>query len=141
MDQILKRFKLLLETLLATLLLLTGLIIFPAWAAEAPIEIEKIELPARPGLDTNAISSEKISQFVQSYLQVVALINQREGELQGAETESDSFRIKQEIETEAKTLIETAGLNFQEYIQLLTLANIDTEFSERIAAQLQEAMD
>jgi hypothetical protein len=71
----------------------------------------------------------------------VALINQREGELQGAETESDSFRIKQEIETEAKTLIEAAGLNFQEYIQLLTLANIDTEFSERIAAQLQEAMD
>jgi hypothetical protein len=38
-------------------------------------------------------------------------------------------------------LIEAAGLNFQEYIQLLTLANIDTEFSERIAAQLQEAMD
>jgi Domain of unknown function (DUF4168) len=137
MDRILKSFKLILSTLL-----LLVLWIIPAQAVEAPVEpVEKIEQPARSELDTNSISSEKISQFVQSYLQVVALINQREGELQGAETESDSFRIKQEIETEAKSLIETAGLNFQEYIQLLTLANIDTEFSERIAAQLQEAMD
>jgi Domain of unknown function (DUF4168) len=131
-----------LKLFLVTLLVLTVWIQPFTWAADAPMEsAEKIEQPARSGLDTNAISSEKISQFVQAYLQVVALINQREGELQGAETESDSFRIKQEIETDAKTLIETAGLNFQEYIQLLTLANIDTEFSERIAAQLQEAMD
>jgi hypothetical protein len=131
-----------LKLFLVTFLVLTVWIHPFAWATDTVMESpEKLEQPARSGLDTNAISSEKISQFVQAYLQVVALINQREGELQGAETESDSFRIKQEIETEAKTLIEAAGLNFQEYIQLLTLANIDTEFSERIAAQLQEAMD
>jgi hypothetical protein len=136
MMKILSFLQVILVTLLAFIL---G--IHPVWAADSPVEAEKVEQPGRSGLDTNAISSEKISQFVQAYLQVVALINQREGELQGAETESDSFRVKQEIETEAKSLIEAAGLSFQEYIQLLTLANIDTEFSERIAAQLQEAMD
>jgi hypothetical protein len=112
----------------------------PVWGAEVEA-IESIQPTQRPDVNANAISSEKISQFVQAYLQVVALIDRREGELQGAETESDSFRIKQEIETEAMTLIETAGLTFQEYVQLLTLANIDTEFSERIASQLQEAAE
>jgi Domain of unknown function (DUF4168) len=106
-----------------------------SWAEEAATA--PIEQPAPSGVSANAISSEKISQFVQAYLQVVALIDQREGELQGAETESDSLRIKQEIETNAISLIETAGLTFQEYLQLLTLANVDPEFSERIVAQLQ----
>jgi Domain of unknown function (DUF4168) len=96
-----------------------------------------IEQPAPSGVSANAISAEKISQFVQAYLQVIALIDQREGELQGAETESDSLRIKQEVESEAIGLIQTAGLTFQEYLQLLTLANVDPEFSERIVAQLQ----
>jgi len=35
------------------------------------------------------------------------------------------------------SLIETEGLTFQEYLQLLTLANVDPEFSDRIVAQLQ----
>jgi hypothetical protein len=107
----------------------------PSWAEDSlPVAIDQ---PAPSSVSANAISSEKISQFVQAYLQVVALIDQREGELQGAETESDSLRIKQEIETTAINLIETAGLTFQEYLQLLTLANVDPEFSDRIVAQLQ----
>ncbi|UBF24668.1 DUF4168 domain-containing protein [Kovacikia minuta CCNUW1] len=96
-------------------------------------------VPNRYGLDPSNIPSEKVSQFVHACLQVVALIERREGELQGAETESESLRIEQEIEAEALAIIEMAGLTRQEYLQLLGLANTDPEFGERIAVQLQEA--
>jgi Domain of unknown function (DUF4168) len=100
-----------------------------------------IEPPPRSSLGASDISSEKVNQFVQAYLKVLALIERREGELQGAETESESLRVQQEIEAEAFAIIETEGLTSQEYLQLLGLANIDPEFGERIAAQLQEAID
>lgn len=93
----------------------------------------------RFGVDPSNIPSEKVNQFVHACLQVVALIERREGELQGAETESESLRIQQEIEAEALDIIEAAGLTRQEYLQLLGLANTDPEFGERIAVQLQEA--
>ncbi|MGJ3248951.1 MAG: DUF4168 domain-containing protein [Elainellaceae cyanobacterium] len=96
--------------------------------------------PNRPELDADDISSEKVSQFVQAYLEVMALIEQREGELSGAETESESIRIQRDIEADAFSVIEQAGLTWQEYIQLLGLANSDPEFGERIAAQLEEAI-
>lgn len=89
--------------------------------------------------DASSIPSEKVNQFVQACLQVVALIERREGELQGAETESESLRIEQDIEAEAIAIIEKAGLTRQEYLQLLGLANADAEFGERVAALLQEA--
>lgn len=97
--------------------------------------------PSRSGLDANAISSEKINQFVHAYLQVVALIEQRESDLQSTETESESLQMQREIQAEALELIETEGLTLQEYLQLLGLANIDPEFGERVAAQLQEAAE
>jgi Domain of unknown function (DUF4168) len=89
--------------------------------------------------DADAISAEKISQFVQVYLQVLNLIEQRENDLQGAELDSESQQIQLEIETQAVALIQSSGLTLQEYLQLLSLTNIDPEFGERVAAQLQEA--
>lgn len=100
-------------------------------------------IPATPSFNTSDIqvddiSSEKISQFVQAYVQVVELIDQREDELQQAETESESLRIQHDIVAEAFSKIEETGLSQQEYLQLLGLANIDPEFGERIATQLEE---
>jgi hypothetical protein len=135
MNQILKSLKKLLLSLLIPFFLLW---LSPAsWADSIEPPAAIIEQAAPSGVSANAISSEKISQFVQAYLQVIDLIDRREGELQGAETESDSLRIKEEIETGAMSLIEAEGLTFQEYLQLLTLANVDPEFSDRIVAQLQ----
>jgi hypothetical protein len=91
------------------------------------------------GLDANTIPSEKLSQFVHAYLQVVALIERREGELQATETESESGRLQRDIEAEAIAIIERSGLTRQEYLQLLSLANVDLEFGERVATLLQEA--
>ncbi|XGV96329.1 MAG: DUF4168 domain-containing protein [Leptolyngbya sp. BL-A-14] len=105
---------------------------FPSSTAE-PIA------PSRSMVDPSSIPSEKVSEFVHACLQVVALIERREGELQGSETESESLRVEQEIEAEALAIIEKAGLTRQEYLQLLGLANTDPEFGERIAVQLQEA--
>ncbi|HEY9641828.1 MAG TPA: DUF4168 domain-containing protein [Coleofasciculaceae cyanobacterium] len=114
--------------------------------AEASVSVENaspaVEQPVpRQGLDADAISPEKVSQFVRAYLQVVSLVEQREGELQAAETDSESLRVQQDIEAEALGLIEAEGLTIQEYLQLLSLANIDPEFGDRIALQLQEAID
>ena len=95
--------------------------------------------PSPRGVDSSNIPSEKVSQFVSACLQVVALIDRREGSLQGAETESESLRVEQEIEAEALAIIQQAGLTRQEYVQLLGLANTDPEFGERVAVQLQEA--
>ncbi|MBW4658621.1 MAG: DUF4168 domain-containing protein [Drouetiella hepatica Uher 2000/2452] len=114
-----------------------------AWADTLPIETAPEVAPdsSRTGLGTDAISAEKVGQFVRAYLHVVTLIEQREGEIQGAETDAESLRVQQEIEAEAMGLIEAEGLTLQEYMQLLSLANIDPEFGDRIALQLQEAID
>lgn len=97
-----------------------------------------IEPLTSANIDANTIPSEKLNQFVQSCLQVVALIERRESELQAAETDSESARIQQDIEAEAIAIIEKNGLTRQEYLQLLSLANVDPEFGERVATLLQE---
>ena len=131
-------------------LLLVALMIAQFWgsvipaslAATAPVseDAPAIEQPApvRSNLGAEDISSEKVSQFVHAYLKVLALVEQREGDLQAAETQLESLRVQQEIETEAFATIESAGLTWQEYLQLLGLANTDPEFGERIVTQLQE---
>lgn len=111
------------------------------WAATTPPETERSivsESTASSGISADTIPSEKLNQFVQACLQVVALIERREGELQAAETDSESVRIQQDIEGEAIAIIEKNGLTRQEYLQLLSLANVDPDFGERVATLLQE---
>lgn len=88
--------------------------------------------------DSSAVPTEKVTQFVQAYLQVLALLDRREGELRQAETAAEAERLESEIETEAFAAIEAFGLTTQEYLQLLGLANGDPDFGERVAARLQE---
>ncbi|MCT7985262.1 DUF4168 domain-containing protein [Laspinema sp. A4] len=94
--------------------------------------------PNRPTLDTNTIPSAKVSQFVGAYLQVLRHIEGRQQELLLAPTSLESQRIEREIESASIAAIEQAGLTKQEYLQMLSLANIDPEFGERIAAAIQE---
>jgi hypothetical protein len=129
-----------------SLVLLLVYIPQPGWADELPntdrsnaSEVQPL-VPSHSGLDANAISTEKISQFIQAYLSVVGLIEQRESDLQSAETESESMQMQQAIRAEAVELIQENGLTLQEYLQLLSLANVDPEFGERVTAQLQESM-
>lgn len=117
----------------------------PCWAQDLsslqkspqPVVTESEFSPTN--FDINSIPSEKISQFIQAYLKVLDLIDQRQGELLAAETEVASQRLEKEIETQAEEIIHQAGLSKQEYLQLLSLANVDPEFGERIAVGLQEA--
>jgi hypothetical protein len=97
--------------------------------------------PTSISLDANTISSEKISQFVHAYWQVLALLGRQEAQLHAAETSAQSQRLEQEIAAEAISIIEDAGFTQSEYLQLLTLANTDSEFGERVATQLQEEID
>jgi Domain of unknown function (DUF4168) len=127
---------------LVALSLIFGLVAPSAIAQPAPTDPSDIVITKtllnRPNLDPNNIPSEKVNQFVHACLQVVKLIDRREGELQSTETETESVEIEQEIEAEAIAIIEQAGLTRQEYLQLLGLANTDPEFGERVAIQLQE---
>jgi hypothetical protein len=116
------------------------------WANELPdvnrassTDIQQL-MPNHSGLDASAISTEKINQFIRAYLQVVELIEQRESDLQSAETEPESLQIQQAIRAEAVERIQEEGITLQEYLQLLSLANIDPEFGERVTAQLQESV-
>jgi len=116
--------------------------VMPGWAQQSTLAPLNSALEQsgvkRPDLDSNNIPSEKVSQFVQACLQVITLIERREGKLQAAATEAEATRIEQEIEAEALAVIEQNGLTRQEYLQLLGLANTDPEFGERVAIQLQE---
>lgn len=93
------------------------------------------------GLSADDISSEKVKQFAEAYIQVLGLVDQRAEELRRAETELESIEIQRELEAEAIAHIEEAGLTWQEYVQLLSLANTDPELSERIASQIQESSE
>lgn len=124
------------------LLLACLMLTLPALAEDSnPVTPEALTPPSpKPiGLDASSIPSEKMNQFVSAYLQVVSLIDRREGELQGAETESESLRIQRDIEAEAIADIEKAGLSRQEYLQLLGFAHVDPEFGERVVTLLQES--
>lgn len=107
----------------------------------APAAAEPVT-PSNPnlstGIDSEDISAEKVNQFIQAYLQVVALIDQRQADLQGADSELESLRIQQEIESQAQSLIRQAGLMPSEYLQLLNLTHLDPEFGERVVLQIQE---
>jgi hypothetical protein len=129
----------------AVLIVCAAFLVAPSVSLAAPVDrsdadLSSIAPPSNSAVrpDTNNIPSEKVTQFVNVYLQVVALIERREGELQATETESESLRIQRDIETEAIVLIETAGLTRQEYLQLLSLANVDPEFGEQVAMLIQE---
>lgn len=106
----------------------------------APVSPES-PVANRSVLGADDISSEKVSQFVSAYVRVLQLVEQREGDLQAAETEVESARVQQEIEKAAFGAIADAGLTWQEYLQLLGLANSDPEFGERLATQLLEEID
>jgi|GEM_PF-434207 len=111
----------------------------PADTAPGAADTVALPNPTLPtGMDSNDISAEKVNQFIQAYLQVVALIEQRQADLQGADSELDSLRVQQEIETQAQSLIRAAGLTPPEYLQLLNLTHLDPEFGERVVVQLQE---
>lgn len=134
-----KCFLVLIFTLSLLLSLPQSLMALDNGGAKNVESITPVPTQVRPLLDTTTIPAEKVDKFVQAYLQVWQLISRREGELQAAETELESLRIEQDIEAEASAIITQAGLTKQEYLQLLGLANVDPEFGERVAMQLQEA--
>ena len=107
--------------------------------AQSPnLKAPPIDRPSATALTADNIPSEKLAQFVTAYGRVMNLIQRNEPLIAIAETEQDSTRLQQAIETSAARLIEQAGLTRSEYIQLLSLANLDDEFGEKVAMILQE---
>lgn len=115
----------------------------PVWAAPAssPAPEAAAETSTAPNNSANAstVPSETVGRFVNAYLGVVKLIESREQSLQGAETETESRQIQQEVQAEAVALIQSHNLTLQAYWELLGLANSDPEFRERVLAQIEDA--
>lgn len=101
--------------------------------------VPEVTIPAT--VDSSSISSEKVSQFADAYLGIVKLIDRRSDDLQSAETTEQYQRLERELEAEAVKIIGEAGLTPPEYLQMLTLADTDAEFGERIATQLREMQE
>ena len=78
------------------------------------------------------------SAQVTAYERVMSLIQRNESLVAIAETEQDSTRLQQAIETSAARVIEQVGLTRSEYLHLLSLANLDGEFGEKVVTMLQE---
>ena len=78
------------------------------------------------------------SAQVTAYERVINLIQRNESLIATAETEQDSTRFQQAIETSAARVIEQVGLTRSKYLQLLSLANLDDEFGEKVVTMLQE---
>jgi hypothetical protein len=100
-----------------------------AWAAEP--------MAAATPADT-AIASDKVLQFANAYQQVLQIIDRREVEIKNAETDYIAARRIRDVEGEALGVIQSAGLSLSEYVQMLNLANLDSEFGEEVALALQE---
>jgi Domain of unknown function (DUF4168) len=88
--------------------------------------------------ETTDIASNKISQFSRAYVAVVDLITAHENDLQKAETATESSQIEKLIQSEALEAIQSNGLTLPEYLQLVGLANRDSEFREQILAAMEE---
>ncbi|NMG60131.1 DUF4168 domain-containing protein [Geitlerinema sp. P-1104] len=116
------------------MLLVPGL----AWADDAPTATTMNDLGISEITDSGAISSQKVSQFANAYMGIVDLISGRSEELQQAETAQEYNQLEQELEAAAIEIIQQEGLTPPEYLQLLTLADNDAEFSERVATQIQD---
>ena len=78
------------------------------------------------------------SAQVTAYERVMSLIQRNESLIATAETEQDSTRLQQAIETSATRVIKQVGLTRSEYLQLLSLANLGDEFWEKVVTMLQE---
>ncbi|WP_008310571.1 DUF4168 domain-containing protein [Leptolyngbya sp. PCC 6406] len=121
--------------------ILVGSLVFGLGMAPAGADSESESVlpePLASEVNSSDIPSEKVTQFVSAYMQVVNLIDSRSEELERAQTEAESLRLQQAIQTAAYDLIEETGLTRLDYWQLLGLANTDTEFRDRVLAQLEE---
>jgi Domain of unknown function (DUF4168) len=85
-----------------------------------------------------AIASDKVLQFANAYQQVLQIIDRQYVEIQSAETDYIAARRIRDLEGEALGVIQAAGLSWSEYLQMLNLANLDSEFGEEVAWVLQE---
>ncbi|MEL6552721.1 MAG: DUF4168 domain-containing protein [Cyanobacteria bacterium J06621_11] len=117
-----------------------------AYAAEMAISNlannleENVPAVVAPALaEGTEIAAEKIDQFSQAYLQVLALLSDREAEISAAPTNADALKIEQSIETDAVQIIKSSGLSMSEYMQILELASQDSSFQDKILGRMDEA--
>jgi hypothetical protein len=106
----------------------------PAWASDGATMVPDGATMASDG----AIASDKVLQFAKAYQEVLQIIDRRYVEIQSAETDYIAARRIRDVEAEALGVIQSVGLSWSEYLQMLNLANLDSEFGEEVALALQE---
>ncbi len=82
------------------------------------------------------VSTGKIDQFAQAYLQVLQLLGDRKAEISAAETNAEALKIEKSIEVDAIAIITNQGLTPPEYMQILGLASQDATFQDKVLGRM-----
>ncbi len=96
---------------------------------------------AIPTLTPDQVSDEQVDQLVAALVKIEPLLRQASEDLRNAPNESAQAAIEQEFEAEATTIVTENGLTVDQYRQLITLANSNPNFGQRVYQELQQLQD
>jgi hypothetical protein len=85
------------------------------------------------------VSEETVSQVGKAVVQIVKLRKSMEEQLATARTDEDRETIADELQTAAVLAINDQGLSVNEYNQVISAAEDDTELEERVLLACQAA--
>ena len=87
-------------------------------------------------LSSEQVAPQQVESMVRSLMGIQPLLEAASRELQVARSEVEEQAIEREFVKTASEIVEQEGLTVSLYSQLMTLANHDPEFRDRIAYQL-----
>jgi predicted ATPase with chaperone activity len=115
--------KTLAAALTATALMVTPVVLAPALAQQAPVEVSEAEREA----------------FVGAYKDVVAIEQAYAQELQAVEDEAAREALINEAQTEmAQAVAEASDISVDRYVEILRLAQTDADLQADLNARLQQ---
>ncbi len=98
--------------------------------------------PSEPDLTNPAVATPEpvseamLSSFVKSLLEIQPLLEEASTALLATESETERQEIEQSFEDQAIAIIDTNAISVADYRRLITLANSDETFTQRVAAEI-----
>ncbi len=85
---------------------------------------------------TETVSEAMLTSFVTSLLAIQPLLEEASTALLATESDAERQEIEQRFEDQAIAIIDTNQLSVADYRRLITLANSDESFTQRVAAEI-----
>lgn len=94
-----------------------------------------------PQLTADQVTDEQVEQLVLALSEIEPLLRKASAELQANQDAAKRQQIEQQFESQATQVVESTGLTVEQYIQLVTLAQRDQEFGQRVNQQLEQLQE